>query len=94
MSYNQYPARSSVELKVGDHTQELFLEGTAHQVPPKIEQYLLDIGWTYAMQDPNTYETLFQKHADMDAGTLYYRWHEAVAYELWRFLTLNSGNDE
>lgn len=93
MSYNQYPSQSLVFMRIFDHSHEAHVQQSPHSVPVKIEDWLLGIGWTYTMQDPNTHEALFQKHGDRDVDTMYYRWYEACAYEFWRFITINSGND-
>jgi hypothetical protein len=94
VSYNQYPERTEVSFQLPDYVYTMPVEYTAHDTPPKIEKFLHDCGWSYAMNDPNTMEVLYQKHVEMDAGTLYYRWYEAMAYEFWKFLTISSGSDK
>ena len=62
--------------------------------PPKIQQWLLDVGWSLGPQDPDTYEQLFKKEDEPATNFMYYRWYEAVAYENWKFMTLADGQNE
>lgn len=94
MSYNQYPDRGSVNLPMNEVSHKLDFDVTSHAAPPKIEAWLLTLGWTYSVQDPTNYEQLFQKAGEDATEHMYYRWYEAVAYESFKFMTLADGQNE
>lgn len=97
MSYSQYPTEPSITLDIkedvsSDH--QVIAHNviyTPHDAPPKIDDWLVKLGWSYAMNDPVTQEQLYTKQDEPAANHMYYRWYEAVAYESFKFMTLADG---
>ena len=94
MSYNQYPDIGKVNFALDGYSHEMKFDVTPHSAPPQIEKTLTDMGWSLAISDPTTHEPLYTKQDEQAADFMYYRWYEAMAYEFWKFLTVNSGNDK
>lgn len=93
MSYNQYPSKDEITVSVTDNKITLDQLNTCHDCPDKIEEFLRSCGWENQMFDPNNQEPLFVKTDQPDTQHMSYRWYEAMSYEFWRFITLNSGSD-
>lgn len=93
MSYNQYPDKDQMMLSTSDNKITIEPNRIPHDCPDQINAFLLNCGWVCSHYDPNTHEPLFQKANELAAQSMYYRWYEAMAYEFWRFVTLNTGND-
>lgn len=100
MSYNQYPSELKVDMVM---TPDVSSDGqvithnvtvTCHDAPPKIDDWLIKLGWALGVHDPSTMEPLYTKQDEPAANHMYYRWYEAVAYESFKFMTLADGQNE
>ena len=100
MSYSQYPNEMQIAIEVKEDVSSDSqvithkVTATCQAAPPKVETWLLTVGWVLAVQDPSTYEQLYTKQDEPAADYMYYRWYEAVAYENWKFMTLADGQNE
>ena len=93
MSISQFPQRGYVQLKLNDQYLNLDLQVTSENCPNNVREFLIQCGWIESLQEPNTYEPLFTKEQEMGTQCMRFRWHEAMAYEFYKFISLSVASD-
>jgi hypothetical protein len=97
VSYNQYPAKDEIIVTIHENSTgigqvvEHEVRITPHDAPPKIDDFLIKVGWTMQMHDPSTMEPLYVKTDEPATQHMSFRWYEAIAYESFKFMTLADG---
>jgi hypothetical protein len=86
--YNAWPDSTRIITTSTSNGIQFDMHHDEHRVPPNIEQFLGELGWTSQCNDPDTREQLYTKVSDLDLSNKHFKWYEAIAYEWYRTMTL------
>ncbi len=101
--YSNYPSPTDVQLMNGSEigSVKAVLTHQPVNVPGKCEDFLLKLGWSLYMTQPDTGEQLYhkpppndctedeKKNWNYDLQNAYWHWYEAMAYEFSKFMGID-----
>lgn len=82
MSYMSSPAAKTTA------SVTVTVDTPREDVPSEVDNWLRSRGWTTPSNHPDTGEPLYEKNGDAYASPYLFRWHEAVAWESYIFLSI------
>lgn len=97
MSHWSVPEAIAVKAEGNGPSVTLSINIPQEECPLRIDAYLKEIGWQTNSWCPNTGEPLYSKNDEihneqgiLENGTsgYYFRWHEAIAYEFYKMMTI------
>lgn len=96
MSVKGYPRGTRVQPSVAGSNVSMAIDFETHEVPPGIDELLLNMGYKSDCHDPDTNEQLYSIDVTKRPQETYpltdtrFKWYEALAYEFANFLTIGN----